>query len=81
MESLDLTTDVEKGTCESGSTYMSLLRFWLEVGGNKEVKVIAWKGRQEGQVDNWVSQMADKGVKIVDKKINNEKVTYIIYLS
>lgn len=36
MESLDLTTDVEKGTCESGSTYMSLLRFWLEVGGNKE---------------------------------------------
>ncbi len=42
MEELDLTK-AESG-CGANSASVRLLKFWLEVGGNREIKVIAQKG-------------------------------------
>ncbi|QGA53576.1 hypothetical protein GFS03_02685 [Sulfolobus sp. E5-1-F] len=78
MEELDLTK-AESG-CGANSASIRLLKFWLEVGGNKEIKVIALKGSQEEQVNMWIDVMSEKGVKLVDKKDEKDKIVYTIFL-
>ncbi|WP_338603457.1 hypothetical protein V6M85_04360 [Sulfolobus tengchongensis] len=78
MEELDLT---KAGTgCGADSPAIRLLRFWLEVGGNKEVKVIAIKGSQESQVEMWLNMMSEKGVKLINKIDEKDKIVYTIFL-
>ncbi|ACP34412.1 conserved hypothetical protein [Sulfolobus islandicus Y.G.57.14] len=78
MEELDLTK-AESG-CGANSASVRLLKFWLEVGGNREIKVIAQKGSQEEQVNMWIGLMSEKGVKLVDKKDEKDKIVYTIFL-
>ncbi|MEM0363332.1 MAG: hypothetical protein QXH75_05995 [Sulfolobaceae archaeon] len=78
MEELDLTKS-EEG-CGANSPAVRLLRFWLEVGGNKEVKVIAMKGSQENSVNMWLESMSDHGVKLINKVDQDGKVIYTIFL-
>lgn len=78
MEELDLTKADTR--CGSDSPAIRLSRFWLEVGGNKEVRVIALRGVQEDQVNMWLMAMSEKGVRLINKKSENDKIIYTIFL-
>jgi hypothetical protein len=56
------------------------MRFWLSEGGNQEVEIIAVKGVQSDQVEMWAEAMRDKGVKILSKSDEGDKVIYRVYL-
>jgi hypothetical protein len=56
------------------------MRFWLSEGGNQEVEIIAVKGVQSDQVEMWAEAMKDKGVKILSKSDEGDKVIYRVYL-
>jgi hypothetical protein len=56
------------------------MRFWLSEGGNQEVEIIAVKGVQADQVEMWAEAMKDKGVKILSKQDEGDKVIYKVYL-
>jgi hypothetical protein len=56
------------------------MRFWLSEGGNQEVEIIAVKGVQADQVEMWAEAMKDKGVKILSKLDEGDKVIYKVYL-
>ncbi|ARM75090.1 hypothetical protein [Acidianus manzaensis] len=78
MNELDLTKS--SGGCGANSPSVSLMKFWLEVGGNQEVKIIVTQGVQADQVDMWAAAMQDKGVKILNKEIKEDRVIYTVYL-
>ncbi len=78
MNELDLSK--QPGGCGANTTSVSLMRFWLETGGNQEVRIIAQQGVQADEVEMWVMAMQEKGVKILKKEISDSKVIYNIYL-
>ncbi len=78
MDELDLTKADTR--CGADSPSIRLLRFWLEVGGNKEIRVVALRGVQEDQVDMWITAMNEKGVRLVNKASEKDKVVYTIFL-
>ncbi|BDC18150.1 hypothetical protein [Acidianus sp. HS-5] len=78
MKELDLTK--QSGGCGSNTPSVSLMKFWLEIGGNQEVKIIALQGVQADQVEMWAMAMQEKGVKILNKEFNEDKVIYTVYL-
>lgn len=78
MNELDLSK--QSGGCGASTTSISLMKFWLETGGNQEVKIIAQQGVQADEVEMWAMAMQEKGVKILKKEILGDKVIYNIYL-
>ncbi|MDT7900652.1 MAG: hypothetical protein RRE78_01935 [Acidianus sp.] len=78
MKELDLTK--QSGGCGANTPSVSLMKFWLETGGNQEVKIIALQGVQADQVEMWAMAMQEKGVKILNKEFSENKVIYTVYL-
>jgi len=78
MKVLDLRESDTK--CGSNSPALSIMRFWLGEGGNQEVEIIALKGIQADQVEMWAEAMKEKGVKILDKNDEGDKIIYKVYL-
>lgn len=78
MKVLDLRESDTK--CGSSSPALSIMKFWLSEGGNQEVEIIALKGIQADQVEMWAEAMKEKGVKILDKKDEGDKIVYKVYL-
>ena len=78
MKVLDLRQSDTK--CGSNSPALSIMRFWLSEGGNQEVEIIAVKGVQSDQVEMWAEAMKDKGVRILSKNDEGDKVIYRVYL-
>jgi len=78
MKVLDLRQSDTK--CGNNSPALSIMRFWLSEGGNQEVEIIAVKGVQSDQVEMWAEAMRDKGVKILSKSDEGDKVIYRVYL-
>lgn len=77
-KTLDLRQSDTK--CGSSSPALTIMRFWLSEGGNQEVEIIAVKGVQADQVEMWAEAMKDKGVKILSKLDEGDKVIYKVYL-
>jgi hypothetical protein len=75
---LDLTVADTK--CGSDSPSVRIMRFWVEVGGEKDIIIKALKGVQVDQVDMWAIAMEDKGVKILEKKDEGNSVLYKVRL-
>ena len=78
MKVLDLRQSDTK--CGSNSPALSIMRFWLSEGGNQEVEIIALKGIQSDQVELWAEAMKERGVKILDKRDEGDKIIYKVYL-
>ena len=78
MKVLDLRESDTK--CGSSSPALSIMRFWLGEGGNQEVEIIALKGIQADQVEMWAEAMKEKGVKILDRNDEGDKIIYKVYL-
>ncbi|EZQ10847.1 MULTISPECIES: hypothetical protein [Acidianus] len=78
MTDLDLSN--QSGGCGSNSPALTLMKFWLEVGGNQKVSVIAQEGVQADQVEMWAAAMQEKGVKILNKTLKGNKIIYEIFL-
>jgi len=78
MKVLDLRESDTK--CGSSSPALSIMKFWLSEGGNQEVEIIALKGIQADQVEMWAEAMKEKGVKILDKNDEGDKIVYKVYL-
>ncbi|ABP94781.1 MULTISPECIES: hypothetical protein [Metallosphaera] len=77
-DEVDLTK--QSGGCGANSPAVTLMKFWLETGGNRDIKVFATPGVQADQVDMWAMAMSDQGVKILKKDNEDGKVVYIIHL-
>ena len=78
MKTIDLRQSDTK--CGSSSPALSIMRFWLSEGGNQEVEIIAVKGVQADQVELWAEAMKERGVKILEKRDEGDKVVYRVYL-
>jgi predicted metalloenzyme YecM len=77
LSELDLTQADAK--CSTDSASVRLMKKWLEIGeGN--IKVIALKGIQTDTLEMWAQAMADKGVKILEKQENGDRVIYLVHL-
>jgi len=75
---LDLTVADTK--CGSDSPSVRIMRFWVEVGGDKDVVIKALKGVQVDQVEMWSLAMEEKGVKVLEKKDEGNVMIYKIHL-
>ncbi|BFH73635.1 hypothetical protein SJAV_15790 [Sulfurisphaera javensis] len=78
MKVLDLRQSDTK--CGSNSPALSIMRFWLSEGGGQEIEIIALKGLQADQVEMWAEAMKEKGVKILSKSDEGDKIVYKVYL-
>lgn len=78
MKVIDLRQSDTK--CGSNSPALTIMRFWLGEGGNQEVEIIALKGIQADQVEMWAEAMKEKGVKILSKSDEGDKIVYKIHL-
>ena len=78
MKVLDLRESDTK--CGSSSPALKIMNFWLSEGGNQEVQIIALKGVQADQVEMWAEVMKERGVKILDKNDEGDKIVYKVYL-
>ncbi|QKR00557.1 hypothetical protein GWK48_09355 [Metallosphaera tengchongensis] len=78
VDEIDLTK--QSGGCGANSPAVTLMKYWLESGGNREVKVLATPGVQSDQVEMWATAMGEQGVKILKKDNENNMMVYIIHL-
>ncbi|MEM4080352.1 MAG: hypothetical protein QXY37_03420 [Metallosphaera sp.] len=77
-EEVDLTK--QSGGCGANSPAVTLMKTWLEKGGNRNIKVVATPGVQVDQVEMWVAAMSEQGDKLIEKKIEDGKVVFTISL-
>ncbi|WP_126450048.1 hypothetical protein [Sulfodiicoccus acidiphilus] len=77
MSELDLTQADAK--CSTDSASVRLMKKWLEIGEG-DIKVVALKGIQTDVVEMWAQAMRDKGVKILGKQEQGDRVVYLVHL-
>lgn len=77
-EEIDLSK--ETGGCGANAPAVVLMKKWLELGGNREIKVLATPGVQVDQVEMWAEAMKEQGVKILSKEERDGRIVYSIYL-